>query len=378
MIRARERALCHVAQGLALLLLASVANAQESTWPSRTVQIVVPYTPGTGADILARILGPKLAERWKIAVVTDNRAGASGNIGTDFVAKSAPDGYTLLCTATSFGTNPAINQKLPFDPIKSFAPVVLLATSTMAVIDTQGLSARSMREFLDLARGQPGKLYYSSPGNGGPQHLAMELLKLDAHIDLVHVPYKGSGGALADLVGGHVQAMIVSLQTVAPYVQSGKLRMLAVMSAERSQVFSGVPTLKELGLADLEVETWYGVFAPAGTPQAVIARVNAEMNALLEQSEIRELLAKQGMAPAGGMPCFARSSRISLCSSSAFISAFTLAMTACGVPAGANTPYHVSTSRSARPSSLSVGTSENACERSALITASMRSFPLWT
>jgi tripartite-type tricarboxylate transporter receptor subunit TctC len=172
----------------------------------------------------------------------------------------------------------------------------------MGVIVTQGLPAKSMREFLELARSQPGKLYYSSPGNGGPQHLAMELLKLDARIDLVHVPYKGSGGALADLVGGHVQAMIVSLQTAAPYVQSGKLRMLAVMSAERSQAFSEVPTLKELGLADLEVETWYGVFAPAATPQAVIARVNAEMNALLEQSEIRELLAKQGMAPAGGTP----------------------------------------------------------------------------
>jgi tripartite-type tricarboxylate transporter receptor subunit TctC len=305
MIPWRERA-CHrvvVALGLALTLGSAVSLAQDAgAWPARTIQIVVPYTPGTGADILARILGPKLAERWKIAVVTDNRAGASGNIGTDFVAKSAPDGYTLLCTATSFGTNPAINQKLPFDPIKSFAPVILLATSTMAVIVTQALPAKSMREFLELARGQPGKLYYSSPGNGGPQHLAMELLKLDARIDLVHVPYKGSGGALADLVGGHVQAMIVSLQTAAPYVQSGKLRMLAVMSAERSQAFSEVPTLKELGLADLEVETWYGVFAPAGTPQAVIARVNAEMNTLLEQSEIRGLLAKQGMAPAGGTP----------------------------------------------------------------------------
>jgi len=302
MIPACEKVLRHVAQAMALLLLPSIASAQESAWPSRTIQIVVPYTPGTGADILARILGPKLAEHWKVGVVTDNRAGASGNIGTDFVAKAAPDGYTLLCTATSFGTNPAINQTLPFDPVKSFAPVVLLATSTMAVIVTPGLPAKSMREFLDLARGQPGKLYYSSPGSGGPQHLAMELLKLDARIDLVHVPYKGSGGALADLVGGHVQAMIVSLQTAAPYVQSGKLRMLAVMSAERSQAFSEVPTLKELGLADREVETWYGVFAPAGTAQAVIARVNTEMNVLLKQSEIRELLARQGMAPAGGTP----------------------------------------------------------------------------
>src|SRR6266446_2315160 len=279
-----------VAQSLAGVVLVSwfaATPAQEGGWPSRTIQIVVPYTPGTGADILARILGPKLAERWKVGVVTDNRAGASGNIGADLVAKSAPDGYTLLCTATSFGTNPAINPKLPFDPIKSFAPIILLATSTMAVIVTQGLSARSMREFLDLARGQPGKLYYSSPGNGGPQHLAMELLKLDARIDLVHVPYKGSGGALADLVGGHVQAMIVSLQTAAPYVQSGKLRMLAVMSSERSEAFPDVPTLKELGLGDLEVDTWYGVFAPAGTPGAVVAKLNAELNPLLKQPEIR-------------------------------------------------------------------------------------------
>jgi tripartite-type tricarboxylate transporter receptor subunit TctC len=186
--------------------------------------------------------------------------------------------------------------------MKSFAPVILLATSTMAVIVTQGLSARSMREFLDLARGQPGKLYYSSPGNGGPQHLAMELLKLDARIDLVHVPYKGSGGALADLVGGHVQAMIVSLQTVAPYVQSGKLRMLAVMSSERSPAFPEVPTLKELGLADLEVDTWYGMFAPAGTAAAAISKLNADVNALLKQPEIRELLVKQGLIPAGGTP----------------------------------------------------------------------------
>ena len=297
----RTRDMAAVALAVPLLAPCLVA-AQEGDWPSRTIQIVVPYTPGTGADILARILGPKLAERWKVSVVTDNRAGASGNIGTDFVAKSAPDGYTLLCTATSFGTNPAINRNLPFDPVKSFAPVVQLARSSVAVIVTPGLPAKSMRQFLDLARSEPGKLNYSSPGNGSPQHLAMELLKLDAHVDLVHVPYKGSGGALADLVGGHVQAMIVSLQTVAPYVQSGKLRMLAVMSAERSEVFPEVPTLKEVGLPDLEVDTWYGVFAPAGTGKAVIDKVNAELSALLKQADVRELLAKQGMIPVGGSP----------------------------------------------------------------------------
>lgn len=287
--------------GLAITCLFAAVHAAE-TYPSRVVQIVVPYTPGTGADILARILGSRLAERWKVGVVTDNRVGATGNIGTEYVARAAPDGYTLLCTATSFGTNPALNPKLPFDPVKSFAPVVLIATSVMSVVVTARLPVNTMREFLDLARAQPGRLYYSSPGSGGPQHLAMELLKLDAHIDLVHVPYKGSGGALADLVGGHVQAMIVSLQTAAPYVQSGKLRMLAVMSAARSPAFPAVPTLKELGLPDVEVETWYGVFAPAGTPAAVVQQLNAEFNALLAQPDIRELLARQGMVAAGGTP----------------------------------------------------------------------------
>lgn len=286
-----------------LLLLAPAACVgQDGDWPNRTIQIVVPYTPSTGADILARILGPKLADRWKVAVVTENRAGASGNIGSEFVAKASPDGYTLLCTATSFGTNPAVHRKLPFDPIKSFAPVIQLASSSVAVIVTPALPAKSMSEFVELARSQPGKLYYSSPGSGGPQHLAMELLKQSVHIDLVHVPYKGSGGALTDLVGGHVQAMIVSLQTVAPYVQSGKLRMLAVMSAERSPAFPEVPTLKELGLADLEVDTWYGVFAPAGTSAPIVAKLNAELNALLAQPDTRDLLAKQGMNAVGGTP----------------------------------------------------------------------------
>lgn len=295
-IRARRRA----GAAVALLVFSAGPAIGQEDWPNRTIQIVVPYTPGTGGDLLARVLGPKLAERWKVSVVTDNRAGASGNIGTEFVARSAPDGYTLLCTATSFGTNPAINRNLPFDPVKSFAPVIQLARSSVAVIVTPGLPAKSMRQFLELARSEPGKLNYSSPGNGSPQHLAMELLKLDAHVDLVHVPYKGSGGALADLVGGHVQAMIVSLQTVAPYVQSGKLRMLAVMSAERSEAFPDVPTLKELGLPDLEVDTWYGVFAPAGTSKPVIDKINGELNSALKQPDVRELLAKQGMIPVGG------------------------------------------------------------------------------
>jgi tripartite-type tricarboxylate transporter receptor subunit TctC len=277
------------------------ANGQD-VYPDRAVHVIVPYTPGTGADILARVLGPRLAERWKSAVVVENRVGATGNIGTEYVAKAAPDGYTLLFTATSFGTNPALVRTLPFDPVKSFAPVVLAATSSVALIVNPQVPAKSLREFIALARGSPGKLHYSSPGNGGPQHLAMELLKLEAGIDLVHVPYKGAGGALTDLIGGHVEAMISALQTVAPHVQSGKLRMLAVMSGERSPAFPEVPTAKEQGLPELEVETWYGIFAPASTPQNVVEKINVDINSLLADSQIKDLLARQGMVAAGGTP----------------------------------------------------------------------------
>jgi len=285
-----------------VVLAAFAAAAAAQDYPARPVHITVPYTPGTGADILARVLGPKLAERWRSAVVVENRVGATGNIGTEYVAKAASDGYTLLFTATSFGTNPALSRTLPFDPVKSFAPVVLAATSSLAVIVHPQVPAKSLREFIALARSQPGKLHYSSPGNGGPQHLAMELLKLEAGIDLVHVPYKGAGGALTDLIGGHVQAMISALQTVAPHVQSGKLRMLAVMSDERSPAFPEVPTAKEQGLPELEVETWYGLFSPAGTPQVIIQKINSDVNELLKDAAIREMLSRQGMTAAGGAP----------------------------------------------------------------------------
>ena len=279
------------------------APAQTPTvWPQRTVQIVVPYTPGTGADILARTLGPRLAERWKVGVVTDNRVGATGNIGTDFVAKATPDGHTLLMTATSFGTAPALSAKLPFDPIKSFAPVIQLAASELTLVVHPQLPAKSMREFIQLAKQRPGQLLYSSPGNGGPQHLTAELIKLETGIDMVHVPYRGAAGAVTDLIGGHVQAMVVAAQTIAPQVRANKARMLAVMSENRSAAFPEIPTMKEQGLPNMVVETWYGVFAPAGTPPQVVAKLNADLNALLQQPEVREHLARQALNAVGGTP----------------------------------------------------------------------------
>ena len=288
--------------GLAATCWVVGAAAQDIVFPARTVQIVVPYTPGTGADILSRTLGPKLAERWKVAVVTDNRPGATGNIGAEFVSKAPPDGHTVLFTATSFGTTPPLFPKLPFDPVKSFAPVVLIATSGVALVVHPQLPVKSVKEFIQLAKRRPGQMLYSSPGNGGPQHLAMELLKLETGIDIVHVPYKGLSGAITDLMGGHVQAMISATQTAAPAVNSGRLRALAVMSPERSAAFPETPTMKEAGFPKLEVETWYGSFAPAGTPTPVIVKFNAELNSLLQQPDIRETLAKQGMIPRGGTP----------------------------------------------------------------------------
>jgi tripartite-type tricarboxylate transporter receptor subunit TctC len=278
------------------------AQAQPQSYPSRTVAIVVPFTPGTGADVIARMLQPKLAERLKVPVVVENKVGASGAIGTEFVAKATADGYTLLFTATSHGTLPAMKRTLPYDAVKSFAPVALAATSAMSFVVGPQVPAATMKEFVALAKRSPGALYYSSPGAGSIQNLAMELVKLENGIDVVHVPYKGSAGAAADLVGGHVQATVAALQTMAPFVQTGRLRMLAVLSAERSPAFPDVPTMKELGHPGLVVDTWYGIYAPAGTAPEIVAKLNAEVNALLREADIREAFAKQGMTPVVDRP----------------------------------------------------------------------------
>ena len=269
-------------------------------YPQRNVQIVVPYTPGTGADIAARTLAPKLGERWKVGVITDNRAGATGAIGTDLVAKAQPDGYVLLMTGTSFSTTPALTTKLPFDPIKSFAAIVQIAASELTLVVHPQLPVRSMRDFIQLAKSRPGQLLYASPGNGGPQHLTTELIKLETGIDIVHVPYKGASGAITDLIGGHVQAMVSALQTVSPHVRVGKLRLLGVMGEKRAAAFPEIQTMKEQGLPNLVVETWYGLFAPAQTPIGVIGRINTDVNALLRQSDVRDALARQDLNPVGG------------------------------------------------------------------------------
>ena len=284
-----------------LFALAGEAPAQ-APFPSRTITIVVPFTPATGADIIARLVAPRLADKLGAAVVVENKPGASGAIGTDFVAKAAPDGHTLLFTATAHGTVPALKRNLPYDPVRSFTPVALAATSAMAFVIAPQPGITRFADFVAAVKKQPGALHYSSPGNGTPQHLTMELVKLETGMDIAHIPYKGSAGATTDLVGGHVQATVAALQTVTPYVTSGRMRMLAVLSEERSGAFPDVPTMKELGHPDLVVDTWYGVFAPAGTPADVVARLNAAINEALQAAEVRDAMAKQGLTAVTDRP----------------------------------------------------------------------------
>jgi tripartite-type tricarboxylate transporter receptor subunit TctC len=281
---------------------ARAQDAADYPVPGRTLRLIVPHGIGAGADILARLVGPKLAERWKVSVVTDNRTGASGDIGISLAAGAEPDGYTLLCVATVFTINPAIKPDLTYDPIKSFAPVSLLSTSVLSLLVAASVPAKTLAEFIALARRQPGKINYASSGVGSPQYVAMELFKLETKTDLFHVPYRDAPGMFRAMLTGEAQAQVQPLQTAAPYVQNGTVRMLAVMSAERAPAFPDVPTMRELGYPDFVVETWYGMFAPAGTPPAIVAKLNAALDDILHQPDVRELLARQGMTPAGGTP----------------------------------------------------------------------------
>ena len=287
---------------LVLAALAATPALAQPAYPTRTITIIAPFSPGTGIDILARSFGQKLGGRWNVPVVVENRPGASGNIGTELAARAAGDGYTLMMTATTFALNPALKKKSSYDPLKSFAPVSLVATGLLWFAISANTKADSMSEFVAMAKANPGKLNYASSGNGTPQHLTMELFKLTAKVDITHVPYKGAAEATRDLAAGVVDAMILPVHTIAALVQAGKVRLLAVLNEERSPVFPAVPTFREAGYPGVESSVWYGLMAPASTPQDVVRKLNGEINALLALPEMREFLAKQGLIPAGGEP----------------------------------------------------------------------------
>jgi len=271
-------------------------------YPSRTIALVIPFTPGTAADSLARLIQPHLAQRWGVAVVVENKPGAAGLIGIDAVAKAAPDGYTFLFTSTAFGTIAAMNPKLPYDPDKSFAPVMLLGTSPLSLVVPASFPAQTVKELIAEAKKRPGELNYASAGTGSVFHLSMELLQREAGTKMIHIPYKGTQGVINDLISGHVQATMMVFQTALPLVQSGRARMLAVMSSRRAQALPDVPTIVEAGFPNLIVEAWTGVMLPAKTPPAVIAKFNAEVNRLLALEDIKAAAAKIDVALAGGGP----------------------------------------------------------------------------
>jgi len=290
------------AAALALAALVAGAVSAQQNYPGRTITIIAPFSPGTGIDILARTCGQKLSERWGVPVIVDNKPGASGNIGTELAARAAGDGYTLMMTATTFALNPALSKKSHYDPLKSFAPVSLVATGVLSFAVSANTRAADIGEFVALAKSNPGKLNYASSGNGTPQHLTMELFKLTAGVDIIHVPYRGAAEATKDLAGGYVDAMILPVHTVAPLVHAGKVRLLAVLDDERSPVFPAVPSLKEAGYPGVESSVWYGLMAPASTPPDIVRKLNGEISAILALADVKEILARQGLSPAGGEP----------------------------------------------------------------------------
>ena len=284
---------------LALALVAFAAAAQ--SYPSRPITLVVPYTPGTGIDIIARTVAPRLTERWKEPVIVDNKPGASGNIGAAIVAKAPPDGYTMMVTVNTFTITPALYKSIPYDPVKDFAPVGRVANGNVALVTNPAvLPVKNLEELKAAARTR--KLSYSSPGNGTPQHLAVELLKQRLGIDILHVPYKGAAQALTDLLGGQVQLAVLPVHTALPHARAGKLTVIAVSGERRSVLAPDSPSFAELGLANLDIDLYFWIAGPAGLPPEIVQKWNQEIASILSAPEVRETLMKQGMVPAPGSP----------------------------------------------------------------------------
>lgn len=286
-----------------LSLCALGAQAQTGPYPNRPIKLIVTVPPGGAADFIARLLASKLSTSMGQPVVVENKAGASGSLASDFVAKSAPDGYTLLQSSiTTHGIGPHLMTKLPYDPVASFAPVTMLASLPLIMTVNADVKAAALPEFVALAKAQPGKLAFASSGNGGAPHMAGELLKIAASVDMLHTPYRGSGPAVADLVGGQVQVMFDGAPSLLPHITSGKLRPLAAASPKRNPLLPNLPTFAELGLPSVNVALWYGLMAPAGTPPDIIARLNRDVNQALKSPDVLERFAAQGTEALGGSP----------------------------------------------------------------------------
>jgi tripartite-type tricarboxylate transporter receptor subunit TctC len=273
------------------MLAAQIALAQ--TYPARPIRIVVPFPPGGASDVTARMLADKFASSWGANVVVDNRTGASGIIGTDIVAKAAPDGYTLGFVALSFAINPSIH-KLPYDAARDFTYITVVASNPLALVVNPGVPAKSVKELIQLAQAKPDTLHFYSSGSGGMPHLVGEMFKAATGAPIVHVPYKGSGPGVVDLAAGNVQLAFDSLPSIFPHVQSGRLKLLATVGKSRTGLYPELPSLGELGYPQVDGKVWYGISGPAGIPAPIVSRLSAELKRLLAAPDLKQRFGQQG------------------------------------------------------------------------------------
>jgi tripartite-type tricarboxylate transporter receptor subunit TctC len=278
------------------------ARKTDSTYPARPIRMIVAQTPGGNADIIARAVALKMGEAFGQQVVVDNRAGASGIIATEIAARATPDGHTLLVTPSSFGVNPSLHRKLPYDPLKDLAPITLIAAAPNVLVVHPSLPVKTVKDLIDVAKAKPGQLNFGSSGNAGSPHLAGELFKLRTGVDIVHVPYKGAPAALTGLIAGQIHLNFASMPSAIGHVRAGKLRAVAVTSAKRSVAMPELPTVMEAGVRDFETSAWQGLFAPAGVPASVVMRVNQEVARALHAEELKKRLMFEGAEPVANTP----------------------------------------------------------------------------
>ncbi len=291
-----------ISRSLALTLACTAGIAGAQGYPSKAVRLIVPFLAGGSTDIVGRTVAQKLSEMWGQPVVVDNRPGGGTTIGTDAVAKSAPDGYTLLVTPAPFTINPSLLARLPYDALNDFAPITLINTTPLVMVVHPGVPAKTVRELIALARAKPGQLNFGSSGTGGSNHLAGELFDAMAGVKMVHIPYKGNAGALTDIVGGHLDVVYNGLTSALALIKGGKLRVLAVTSLKRNAALPDVPTLDESGLKGFEAVAWNGLTAPAKTPRDVIVKINADVLKIVNSPDLKERLKAEGSDPVGSSP----------------------------------------------------------------------------
>ena len=287
---------------LCALVAAPCVMAADAPYPAKVIRMILPFPPGGPTDILGRVVGQKLTESLGQPVVIDNRPGAGGNVGTDYASKQAPDGYTIALVSPALAISPSLYKKLGYDPLKDLTTVSLVAQIPNVLLIHPSVPARSLRDFVQLARGNPGKLNFGSGGLGTGQHLAGEMLNVQTKIKLVHVPYKGSNQAMMGMIGGQIEMVVIGVPTAVQQVQAGRVRALAVLAGERSPALPEVQTAKEAGFSGFEVLSWYGIVAPAGTPREIIARLNSDIARIMKSPEGRERITGAGFDPAFSTP----------------------------------------------------------------------------